>query len=351
MRKVTKLFISKAQSIDEKAMTAKFKISDGLPDRMGEIVDQKSWNFDAYMANPLLLWGHDPSQPENVLGNGLELAYDEKEDATFATVRFDKDINPKAELIFNQVARGTLRAVSVGMIVHSEENEKDQVILKDCELLEISVVPIPANPRAIALAFAEGTMSEKDAKFLMESMEREVKHLQKEFNSDTKETVMSKLPKVAKAVKKIKAVQPSADLSDDDTKFLADLLDRCNQVDVAIDTADALIDQILVDLSAFLGVDNPDEDAQTDDPEDDPAAGGDGGDDEDTEPPAKGATIPKKKSTKANGGESDQPGAEDDGADEEDEADSVDEDTELTPEQQKEFEEELDKNLTELNVK
>ena len=86
MRKVTKLFISKAQSIDEKAMTATFKISDAQTDRMGEIVDQKSWNFTNYMENPLLLWGHDPSQPEYVLGQTLELAYDEKTDSTYFLV-------------------------------------------------------------------------------------------------------------------------------------------------------------------------------------------------------------------------------------------------------------------------
>jgi HK97 family phage prohead protease len=347
MRKVTKLFVSKAQSIDEKNMTATFKISDAQTDRMGEIVDQKSWNFNNYMLNPILLWGHDPSQPENVLGSTTELSYDEKEDATFATVKFDRDINTKADLIFNQVARGTLRTVSVGMIVHSEDSEKDQTILKDCELLEISIVPIPANPRAIALAFTEGSISKKDALFMKESMEKELTLLQSELSNDKKRVVMNKVAKVKQAIAKKAA---AGDLSDDDTKFLTDLLSAINDVDTHIDAADMGIDAVLVSLSDFLGVTNPDEDAADD------SDSADGADDEgdDATPPAKSTTIPKKKS-KANGGtDGDQSGAdEDDKGDGEDDADDEDEitdDTELTEDQQKEFDEAYEKSLAELQV-
>lgn len=345
MRKVTKLFVSKAQSIDEKNMTATFKISDAQTDRMGEIVDQKSWNFNNYMLNPVLLWGHDPSQPENVLGTTLELTYDDKEDATFAKVSFDRDINAKADLIFQQVARGTLRTVSVGMIVHSEDSEKDQTILKDCELLEISVVPIPANPRAIALAFTEGSISKKDALFMKESMEKELMLLQSELNNDKKELVMNKVAKVKAAISKKAA---AGDLSDDDTKFLTDLLSAINDIDTHIDAADAGIDQVLVSLSDFLGVDNPDTDAG-DDSDDADAAGADDEGDDTTTPPAKSTVIPKKKS-KANGGtDGDQSGADDDDKGDEDEGE-VSDDTELTEDQQKEFDEAYEKSLSELQV-
>jgi HK97 family phage prohead protease len=343
MRKITKLFISKAQSIDQKAMTAKFKISDAQTDRMGEIVDQKSWDFKNYMENPLLLWGHDPSQPEYVLGQTLSLAYDEKEDATYAEVRFDTDINPKAELIFNQVARGTLRAVSVGMIVHSEDSEKDTTILKDCELLEISVVPIPANPRAIALAFTEGSISSKDARFMAESMEKELKLLSKELNNDTKETVMNKVKKIAEQVKDATSnVTASSDLSDDDSKFLQGVLANLAEIDSHIDAADELIDQAQADLAAFLGVENPDPaDDDDDDSSDDEAE--DEGDEETA--PQKSFKKPAKKDL-ANGGSDDQSGADDKDGDE----DSIDEDTELTEEQQKAFEAEFEKSLAEMQV-
>lgn len=314
MRKVTKLFISKAQSIDEKNMTATFKISDGQADRMGEIVDQKSWNFKSYMENPILLWGHDPSSPENVLGTALSLEYDDKADATFATVKFDKDINSKAELIFNQVARGTLRAVSVGMIVHAEDKQGETPVLKDCELLEISVVPIPANPRAVALAYTEGSISRKDATFLKDSMEKEIELLQKELDNDTKELSMDEL-----------------------TKAIADLTTAVTAQGQVLASIDENVKKMVDDEAAEDGAEGDGEDAA------------DGGADDSTEnpdgTPKKGAKVPKKKS-EANDGSNDQSGAEN----EDDEA-GVDEDTELTEEQQKEFDAAFTKELADLQVK
>ena len=55
MRKITKLFTTKAQSINDETKTIRFKISDNQTDRMGEIVDQESWDFKNYMNNPVVL--------------------------------------------------------------------------------------------------------------------------------------------------------------------------------------------------------------------------------------------------------------------------------------------------------
>src|SRR4051794_2729358 len=114
MKRFTKLFNTKASSVDDQAKTIRFKISDNKPDRMGEIVDQDSWDFKSYLTNPILLWGHNPDEPENVLGSTLSL--DVEDGSTYATVRLDEDINPRAGLVWKQLLRGTLRTVSVGFI-------------------------------------------------------------------------------------------------------------------------------------------------------------------------------------------------------------------------------------------
>src|ERR1700728_4339313 len=137
MRRITKLFNTKATSIDSTAKTVTFTISDNQPDRMHEIVDQKTWNFKDYMKNPIVLFGHDPSQPENVLGTAQSLEIAKDGNSSLASLKFDTDINPKADLVFNQVIAGTLRCVSVGFINHSEEMENDTPVLKDNDLLEI----------------------------------------------------------------------------------------------------------------------------------------------------------------------------------------------------------------------
>ena len=64
MKRLTKLFNTKASSVDEEAKTIRFKISDDKPDQMGEIVDQETWDLNNYMENPVLLWGHNPDEPE-----------------------------------------------------------------------------------------------------------------------------------------------------------------------------------------------------------------------------------------------------------------------------------------------
>jgi HK97 family phage prohead protease len=145
-KRVTKLFTTKASSIDEEKRSVTFVISTNQQDRYGEIVDQKSWDFKSYKQNPLVLWGHDPDQPENVLGTGGNLTVAEDGSRTTAELTFDSDINPKAGLVFEQIKRGTLRTVSVGFMNHTYNTEDDVPVLKDNELLEISVVPNPRQP-------------------------------------------------------------------------------------------------------------------------------------------------------------------------------------------------------------
>lgn len=184
MRRITKLFNTKATSIDEANKTVTFTISDNKVDRMGEVVDQKSWDFKSYMKNPIVLWGHNPDEPENVLGTARSLSIDDNGSHTDAELKFDTDINPKAKLVFDQIKSGTLKTVSVGFINHDEEIKDGVPHLLQNELLEISVVPIPANPRAVALSLKEGTISRKDAKWLMDGMRAEADLLEKQLEEE-----------------------------------------------------------------------------------------------------------------------------------------------------------------------
>lgn len=186
-----KLFNTKASSIDEKAKSVTFVISTNQEDRYGEIVDQTSWNFKSFLKNPLVLWGHDPDQPENVLGTASSLQVAGDGSQTTAVLTFDSDINPKADLVFNQIRKGTLRTVSVGFINHTFNTEEDTPVLKDNELLEISVVPIPANSGAVALELKTGEINRKDAKWLVDGMSKEIELMQKQLDA-TKPTTKEK---------------------------------------------------------------------------------------------------------------------------------------------------------------
>jgi phage head maturation protease len=82
-----------------------------------------------------VLWGHNPEEPENVLGTASDLQIAGDGSQTTATLTFDTDINSKAGLVFDQIKRGTLRTVSVGFRNHTLEWDNDDPILKDKGLL------------------------------------------------------------------------------------------------------------------------------------------------------------------------------------------------------------------------
>lgn len=287
MTKKIKLFNTKPKSVDEENKTVRFRISDDSVDRYGERVEQTSWNFKNFLKNPILLWGHNPYDAENVLGTVSDLSVED--DGTYATAHFDEDINPKAALIFKQILKGTLRTVSVGFVPHTIDTEDDIPVLKDNELLELSVVAIPANPNAIALDYKAGNLSRKDATWLMKSMRDEAIRIEQQLKDAPEgqekqvEEVISKLDKALEAIE-----ATSTKLAELDTKF--------ESVSTELETIKSTVGEVKAKQE------------------------------ETPTPPAKG-------------GDDDQPGA---GAEVE-----IDEDAELTPEQQAEFEAELAEQLKE----
>lgn len=302
MRKITKLFTSKSVSVNEKERTAQFIISDDQPDRMDEIVEQ-SWDTENYKNNPIVLWGHNPDEPENVLGISLGLETEKGDDVTRtkSTVKFsDEGINPKADMVFNQVKAGILRTVSVGFIPKTfKTSDDDKDVLADNELLEFSIVPIPANPRAVALAYKEGTISRKDARFMIDSMNKEAQLLQEELDSDKNKEEQERNIKT---------------MSDEDIQKIVEALGTAFNEAFApvIEKLDAIADKVGAES-------NEDTD-----------------EDESDNQEAEGEKQVKSETDTAKEGENDHSGA-----------DEVDEDTELTPEQEEEFAKEYAKALKE----
>ena len=303
MRKITKLFTSKSVSVDEKERTAQFIISDDQVDRMDEIVEQ-SWDTENYKNNPIVLWGHNPDEPENVLGTSLGLETEKGDDdvtRTKSTVKFSEEgINPKADMVFNQIKAGILRTVSVGFIPKTFKTSDDKKdILADNELLEFSIVPIPANPRAVALAFKDGTISRKDARFMIDSMNKEAQLLQEELDSDKNKEEQERNTKT---------------MSDEDIQKVAEA------ISTAFNEAFAPVIEKLNAIADKVGAeDNEDSDSESDNSEN-----------------QDGKKQAKSEAETAKEGENDHSGA-----------DEVDEDTELTPEQEEEFAKEFEKALKE----
>jgi HK97 family phage prohead protease len=312
-----KLFNTKASSINEETKSVTFVISTNEEDRYGEVLDQKTWNFKSYLKNPLVLWGHDPDEPENVLGTASSLKIAEDGSNTTAILTFDSEINPKAELVFNQIRKGTLRTVSVGFINHSFEIDQDIPVLKDNELLEISVVPIPANSGAIALGMKSGEINRKDAKWLMDSMRREADLMEEQYNSFEASKEKSMTPEQANAI----------------IEGISKLTESVAELKAENETLKTTIDELKPAAETEEEKQAREEQEAKDKAEADAKAEADKKAAEEEEA-ARKAAEDEKEDDPAKGGEDDQPGAG--------EADEFDEDAEITPEQQAEIDAELE---------
>lgn len=148
---------------DEATRTVRFVFSDSTVDRYGDTVDAKGWDLKNFQANPVALFGHDATQAENVIGKAANVAIVDGK-LVGDIVFMPKEINPAADMVFQMVKGGFLNAVSVGFLPKEWQRATDKsrpggIDFKKQELLEISVVPIPANPNALELAYK--SLSEK----------------------------------------------------------------------------------------------------------------------------------------------------------------------------------------------
>ena len=133
-----------------------FVASTGNPDRYADIVDQQTWRLDNYRANPVVLVNHDYSV-QSTVGSGAVEVMDGN--LTLEVVKWSS--KPLASEVKVDVDDGIINAVSVGfrpgrMIPRSQMPEEDPrrgergYVYYDCELLEVSIVTIPANAEALA---------------------------------------------------------------------------------------------------------------------------------------------------------------------------------------------------------
>jgi HK97 family phage prohead protease len=115
--------------------------------RDGMIVEAAGWQLDNFKRNPVFLWAHNYFEPP--IGTVKSIAIDG--DNLIADVVFDQD-DPEALRIERKYRNGILNAVSVGfnVIDYQPSQGQDAPRATKAELLEISGVPVPADPNALA---------------------------------------------------------------------------------------------------------------------------------------------------------------------------------------------------------
>jgi HK97 family phage major capsid protein/HK97 family phage prohead protease len=130
-----------------------FVLSDATVDRYGDIVDPAGWDLRNFKKNPIALFGHSSSFP---IGTWADLRVEGGK--LIGRLKLaSKGTSARIDELISLVEQGILRAVSVGFRpMEAEPIDKGQPYgaqrYKKQELLETSLVSVPANPAAIALA-------------------------------------------------------------------------------------------------------------------------------------------------------------------------------------------------------
>lgn len=126
-----------------------FVLSDGSLDRHGTRINPDGWELAAFKRNPIALFGHSGGFPvgrwENVRAESGKLMGRLVLAAQGTSQRIDE--------LRALVEQGILRAVSVGFsVLEYGKPGKDQHDFQKQELLEVSLVSVPSNTNALAIA-------------------------------------------------------------------------------------------------------------------------------------------------------------------------------------------------------
>jgi HK97 family phage prohead protease len=163
---VRKQMIAPADQLSGDMRALRFTISTGSVDREQDVISLAGWDLANFRRNPVVLWGHDASRLP--IGRALDLRIEDG--ALKASVEFIPDDTPEggqfAESVYRLARCGFIAATSVGFRPLKWDYTNDQargaddwfpgIDFEEQELVELSIVTVPANPEALIEAPGPG---------------------------------------------------------------------------------------------------------------------------------------------------------------------------------------------------
>ena len=131
--------------------------------RDGHSIAADAWRLGNFRANPVALWAH--KDEELPIGSWSDLKVEqmpEGDDALFGTLDFASAEYEFAGTVEKLYRSGAMNAVSVRWSPYTWEPLNDGsggLLFTDVDLLEVSAVPVPADPDAIMLAAQRGIVT------------------------------------------------------------------------------------------------------------------------------------------------------------------------------------------------
>lgn len=196
-----RFFVDKAFGVDEsKRRILGVPHSTERTDRMGDIIRVAGWELEDFKANPNLFFSHNTR--DLPIARALKVRKGRSESGMRALLMdeeyHEEELNPESELVWRMASKGALPGRSVGFIAlesrHPETPEEREslklgpwgVLYTKQELLESSIVPVPANADAlqgkgfvarcyseaaaiVAKAVEDGELSSSDAQRFIDS--------------------------------------------------------------------------------------------------------------------------------------------------------------------------------------
>lgn len=171
----TGLIFEKKQ-INEQTYEVDFVASTEAYDRMGDSIKLDGWELDRFRKNPVILFGHDYySFP---VGKAVDVAV--RNGALMVKIKFAVNESEAAKECWELVKGGYLNAVSVGFIpkrweYRSQDGDTPSGMdVMAAELLEISIVPVPAHQDALIQARSAGIQTQLISKMLLQDKQFEL---------------------------------------------------------------------------------------------------------------------------------------------------------------------------------
>jgi HK97 family phage major capsid protein/HK97 family phage prohead protease len=164
------MILKEAKALQSVDGGIEYVLSDDTVDRYGDVIEAQGWQLAAFRRNPIALFGHDQAAPigtwDKIRIEGGKLVARLNLAARGTSQRIDE--------IISLIEQGILRAVSVGFKpLASEPRENGRgVQYTRQELLECSVVSVPANPSAVQLAKSLNISAETMAEVFGEPAEK-----------------------------------------------------------------------------------------------------------------------------------------------------------------------------------
>ena len=150
---------------EDRRMT--FVASDETRDSYGTVLPVSEWDLERYNNNGIVgyahnLYGSYDADPDYVIGRGHAYV---KGSELLVDIEFEPEgTNEIADKVWRKLQFGSLNGVSVGFSAQgahwgegeeAEDGAKPTLYYTGLELLEVSVVTIPANPNAVRRSISE----------------------------------------------------------------------------------------------------------------------------------------------------------------------------------------------------